>query len=100
MTTSAERQLAERVVLLEQALNARIDNPPPDLDYTGDAMDIHIPASGHVVSFRRHGEVITFGVTPGSVLPLNAEQAEFIARQLFAAAEAAKLTERERSHGG
>jgi len=65
-----------------------IDNPPPDLDYEGDAMDM-ATNDGHVIGFRRHGPVVTFGVD-NAVTALDSEQAEFVARQLFAASVAAR----------
>lgn len=73
---------------------AEIDNPPPDLDYEGDAMDLYIEATKHVVNFRRRGPEIRFAVSPGPVTVLNADQAEVIARQLFAAALAARAAGR------
>ncbi len=69
---------------------AEIDNPPPDLDYEGDAMDMYIPATHDVVALRRVGAVIRFGVS-NAVTRLDAGQAEFIARHLFAASVVARL---------
>lgn len=47
-------------------------------------------AAGIVFGLRRFGTVINFGMTPGSVVALNAEQAEAIGRNLLAAAELAR----------
>lgn len=43
-----------------------------------------------VAGLRRFGAVIRFGLTPGSVAALNADQAEFIGRKLLAASAAAR----------
>jgi hypothetical protein len=72
-----------------------LDNPPPDLGYTGDAMDYWVP--GCVVAYRRHGSVVTFGIN-NTVVPLNPDQAEDIARHLYAASVAAR-TAREAADG-
>lgn len=61
-----------------------------DTDWYGDALDLYIPAAADapaaVVGMRRHGNVITFGVTPGLVIRLSAEQARTIATSLASAA--------------
>nr|WP_221374491.1 hypothetical protein [Actinoplanes polyasparticus] len=59
-----------------------------DEDYDSDAMDLDI--GGHVVAYRRKGNTIDFGITPGGVVTLTADDAEFIARSLLAASVKAR----------
>lgn len=68
--------------------------------HMGDAMDLYIePAPAHpelvgmgaVVGFRRHGRLIAFGITPGPVVTLTAEQAKFIGENLLAASASAEI---------
>ena len=63
--------------------------PEMDLNWSGDALDLCI-AAGPVVAFRRHGNFIVFGFTPGTVVRLTADEAETIATNLYAASQAAK----------
>jgi len=60
-----------------------------DTDYKGDALDMHIEASGSVVSMRRFGDRINFTVV-GRVAVLSADEAEEIAKSLLAAAHLAR----------
>jgi len=60
-----------------------------DTDYKGDALDMHIKASGSVVSMRRFGDRINFTVV-GRVAVLSADEAEEIAKSLLAAAHLAR----------
>lgn len=76
-----------------QQREARDATPRPpelDLDWHGDAYDEHIDATGHVLSFRRFGPLVNFGITPGAVTVLTADQAEDLAANLYAAARAAR----------
>lgn len=63
-----------------------------DLSTMGDALDLH--TGNHVVAYRRNGPTITFGVTPGPVFELSADDADFVGRSLVAAAEAVRRHER------
>lgn len=57
-------------------------------EFDPDGMDLNV--GGHVIAFRRKGNVIDFGITPGPVVRLSSDDAEFIARTLLAAALKAK----------
>ncbi len=57
-------------------------------NYDPDAMDLTI--DDHVIAFRRKGNSIDFGITPGPVVTLTPDDAEFIARSLLAAASEAR----------
>lgn len=67
------------------------DTPPLDTDYHGDALDMSLHPTPVVVSMRRHGPVISFGLVGSiNVVRLNPEQAEEIAKSLWAAAHLAR----------
>lgn len=68
---------------------SKVSLPEVDLDWSGDALDLCI-AAGPVVAFRRHGDFIVFGLTPGTVVRLTADEAETIATNLYAASQAAR----------
>lgn len=80
---------------LAEVLTAASPPRPPelDLDWHGDAFDERIDATGHVLSFRRFGPLVNFGITPGAVTVLTAGQAEDLAANLYAAARAARTAE-------
>lgn len=76
-----------------------IESPRPpelDLDWHGDAYDRCIESTKHVVTFRRFGPQINFGVVPSGITLLTADEAEDVAANLYAAARAARAHEAER----
>lgn len=89
-STGEEQVLDPQHVTIVKPMPVEPSLPELDLDWHGDAFDEPIDATGHVLSFRRFGPLVNFGIIPGAVTVLTAHQAEDLAANLYAAARAAR----------
>jgi hypothetical protein len=88
-STGEEQVLDPQHVTIVKPMPVEPSLPELDLDWHGDAYGRRVGA-GHVVSFRRLGPQINFGITPGGATVLTPDEAEDLAANLYAAARAAR----------